>query len=118
MINPKFGDTRWPWPLDPFDARVMAAWPVACAVWAATMYFKEDWGEIKTGVQALLLYGLALFAVWVVTFGSYDSLRKNGLTFGVATGLGAALLAYYYWRQEAARRKAVAPAAAPASPAR
>jgi hypothetical protein len=106
LINPAFTDTRWPWPLDPFDARIMAAWPAACAVWAATMYFGKDWAEIKMGVQTLIVYTTALFVVWLVTFSQYDPARHNGLTFGIATGLVAAPLIFFYWRQEASRRKA------------
>jgi hypothetical protein len=106
FINPQFADTRWPWPLDPFDARIMAAWPAACAVWAATMYFKRDWAEIKMGVQGLMVYVSALFVVWLVTFSQYDPARKNGLTYGVATGLMTLLLIFFYWRQEVARRRA------------
>ena len=106
FFNPAFADTRWPWPLDPFDARIMAAWPAACAVWAATMYFAKDWAEIKMGVQTLIVYTTALFVVWLVTFSQYDPARHNGWTFGIATGLAAALLVFFYWRQAASRRKA------------
>jgi len=100
VIHPAFMDTRWPWPLDPFNARVMAAWPAACAAWALTMYFSKDWAEIKPGVQMLLVYAAALFAVWLFTFPGYDHTRANGITFGVFTGIIAVLLAYFYWRQE------------------
>ncbi len=103
FIHPTFMDTRWPWPLDPFDARIMAAFPAACGVWAATMYFKRSWAEIRMGVQSLIVYGSALFVVWLVTYSSYEAGRKNGLTYGVVTGAFAALLIYFYWRQERAR---------------
>jgi hypothetical protein len=105
FFNPTFADTRWPWPLDMFDARIMAAWPAACAVWAATMYFAQDWSEIKMGMQALIVYLGALFLVWAFTFSQYDLTRHNGITVGIATGLMAALLGFFYWRQEASRRK-------------
>ena len=104
LINPAFANTRWPWSLDPFDARIMAAWPAACAVWAATMYFRNDWAEIKMGVQTLVVYTTALFVVWLVTLSQYDPARKNIVTFGVVTGVAAALLIFFYWRQEASRR--------------
>jgi hypothetical protein len=106
LINPAFTNTRWPWPLDPFNARIMAAWPAACAVWAATMYFGKDWAEIKMGVQTLVVYTTALFVVWLVTLSQYDPARKNIVTFGVVTGAAAALLIFFYWRQEISRRKA------------
>lgn len=107
LINPKFADTRWPWPLDPFDARIMAAWPFGCSVWAATMYFYKDWAEVKMGVRLLAIYATSLFLLWAFTFSQYDPARPNRLTVGVVTGVVALLLIYYYWRQEAARRKLV-----------
>jgi hypothetical protein len=107
FINPPFADTRWPWPLDEFDARIMAAWPAACAVWAVTMYFAKDWAEIKMGMQTLIVYAVPLFIVWLITFPQYDPARENGWTYGVATGLAAASLIFFYWRQEAFRRKPV-----------
>jgi len=105
VIHPAFMDTRWPWPLDPFNARVIAAWPSACAAWALTMYFSKDWAEIKPGVQMLFVYAAALFAVWLFTFPGYDHTRANGITFGVFTGIIALLLTYFYWRQESQPRQ-------------
>jgi len=84
----------------------MTAWPAGCAVWAATRYFGKDWAEIKMGVQTLVVYTAALFVVWLVTLSQYDLARHNGLTFGIAAGLVAALLIFFYWRQEASRHKA------------
>jgi hypothetical protein len=46
-----------------------------------------------------------LIIVWLVTLSQYDPARHNRWTYGVATGLLAALLIYYYWRQESYRRK-------------
>ena len=114
FFNPAFADTRWPWPLNPFDARIMSAWPAACAAWAVTMYFMKDWAEIKIGVRALIAFILPLFVVWTVTFSGYDPARKNGITFGVGTGLMALLLIYGYWRQESARSALRQPQPAPA----
>lgn len=76
MPNPAFTYTRWPWPLNPFNARIMAA-----------MYFGKDWAEIKMGVQTLVVYTAALFVVWLVMLSQYDPARQNGLTFGIAAGL-------------------------------
>lgn len=106
VINPAFMDTRWPWALDAFDARVMAAWMTGSGVWAATMYFAKDWVEIKTGIQSLMLYAVSLFVLWVITFSSYDPARNNRFTMGVAAGLAALALGYYYLKQERYRKKA------------
>ena len=105
FINPEFANTRWPWTLDPFNARVMAAWPAACGAWAATMYFGKDWAEVKMGVQTLIIYAAALFVVWLFTFSQYKPSLSTGLTYGIVCGLVAAALAFLYWRQEVARPK-------------
>ncbi len=103
FINPEFATTRWPWDVQPFDARVMAAWPAACGVWAATMYFLRDWAEIKMGVQMLIVYSASLFVVWALTFSQYKPGLDTGPTYGVICGLVALTLGVLYWRQETAR---------------
>jgi len=109
FINPEFADIRWPWAVDPFDARIMAAWPALCAVWAASLYLRTDWAEVKLGVQLLLLFGFSMFVFWAVTFPGYDPARANRWQFGAVVGVAAVLLAYYYWRQEAARKRVNVP---------
>ena len=94
---------RWPWELNPFDSRIIAAWPAACAAWCITMYGMKDWAEIKIGVRSILLFVLALFVIWIFTFAGYDPARKNGLTFGIGTAVLSAALIYAYWKQEVAR---------------
>jgi hypothetical protein len=106
FFNTNFADQRWPWELNAFDARIVSAWPAACAAWALTMYYMKDWAEVKIGVRSLLLLVLALFIIWVFTYAGYDPERNNRLTFGVGTGLLSAGLIYAYWKQEAARPKA------------
>jgi hypothetical protein len=103
IINPQFTDTRWPWLLNPFNARVMAAWPAGVAMWCATMAFAKDWTEIKMGVQAMILYGTALFVAWLVTLSQYDMTRNNIWTYGGVVGAMPILLAFCYWRQEQKR---------------
>jgi len=103
FMNPDFADTRWPWPILPFDSRVMAAWPVACGVFAATMYFATDWAEVKHGVETILVYVCSLFLLWAFTFTTFDPARKNVLVFGIAPAVLIILLGYYYWRQNSAK---------------
>jgi len=105
FFNTDFSNMRWPWELNPFDSHIMAAWPAACAVWSITMYRMKDWAEIKIGVRSILLFVLALFVIWIFTYAGYDSARKNGLTFGVGTGVLSTMLLYAYWKQEVARLK-------------
>jgi len=47
------------------------------------------------GVQTLIMYAVALFVVWLVMFSQYDPARHNGWTYGIATGLAAALLIFF-----------------------
>ncbi len=100
FISPEFLNTRWPWSLDPFNARIMAAWPAAIAVWAGTMALSKDWAEIKMGIQGFILYGSALFVAWLVTIPDFDRVRHNFWTYGILPAACAVVLAYYYWRQE------------------
>ena len=100
FINPRFMNTRWPWPLDPFNARIMAAFLILAAAWCREVYFAEQWAEIKRAVFGLLIYAASNFALWLVMFPQFDPARKNGLTFGIAFGVFTVLLAYFYFRQE------------------
>ncbi|HEY3312957.1 MAG TPA: hypothetical protein VGK00_15055 [Anaerolineales bacterium] len=104
FFSPDFANTRWPWELNAFDARIMSAWPAGCAVWALSMYRLKDWAEIKVGVRALLIFFLGLFVIWLFTFQGYDPLRKNGLTFGVVSGGVSLVMLYAYWKQDNARK--------------
>jgi hypothetical protein len=106
FINPEFMDTRWPWPLNPFDARIMAAFPILTGLWALYGYRAVDWAEIKRGVAGCLLFTTALFLVWAynLVLGRFEASRENILAFGLVTGVFAILLGYYMIRQERARR--------------
>lgn len=105
FFNPAFADTRWPWELNAMDARIMTAWPAACATWAITMYFMKDWAEVKIGVRALSLFFIALFVIWIFTYASYDQTRNNGISYGITTGALSLGMIYAYWRQWSARPK-------------
>jgi hypothetical protein len=103
FINPEFMDTRWPWALDPFDARIMAAFPIMGGLWALYGSRAKDWAEIKLGVLGILIFNAALFAVWLFNLPQYDFGRENVIQYGIITGVLALLLGYYYVRQERAR---------------
>ncbi len=100
FINPKFLDSRWPWPLDPFNARVIAAFLALAAAWCAEVYFARHWGEVRRAVMGLTIYAVCNFVLWLFIFPNFDPTRENGLTFGVAFGIFSVLLIYYFWKHE------------------
>jgi hypothetical protein len=66
VINPEFAATRWPWELNPLDARMVAAWFLGWSVWCGTMAFASDWDEIRRAAQLFILNGVALLVTAVV----------------------------------------------------
>lgn len=107
FITPEFADTRWPWELDPFNARIAAAFPMLAALWAARVYFMDDWAEAKLGVRGLLVMGSAYIVAYFVYLSRYDFDRANGVVYIVTLVIFTAIIAYFYWRQERARKEFV-----------
>jgi hypothetical protein len=104
IINPAFADTRWPWDLNPLDARIIAAWFMGWAVWVATMAFADDWDEIRLPAALFVLNGVALIGTFIAfssefrptdTAGAY----RNGV---IALTL---LMAGFFAYQEYLRRR-------------
>ena len=107
FISPEFANTRWPWELNPFDSRIIAAWFAGSSVWAVTMYFMKDWAEIKIGVRALMIFIIGELAVWIIASPRYpldhtEIASRQGSTYGAALGIMALWYLYAYWRQEQA----------------
>jgi hypothetical protein len=110
FISPAFATTRWPWALNPFDARIMSAWFAGTAVWSATMYFMKDWAEVKIGVRAILLFLIGLLVAWLLGTSRYEIndtqvAGRQALLYGFSLGVMLAWLSYAYWKQEQARKK-------------
>jgi hypothetical protein len=110
FFTPEFANSRWPWELNAFDARIMSAWFAGSSVWAVTMYFMQDWAEVKVGVRALLFFILGLLGVWLIASPRYELnhteiAARQGLVFGLSLGVMAVWLSFAYWKQEQARKK-------------
>ena len=110
FFSPEFANTRWPWELNAFDARIMSAWFAGCAVWSVTMYFMKDWAEVKMGIRAILLFILGLFVVSLIAFPFFNLTHteisaRQADAFKVVTGLMAVWLLFAYWKQEQAFQK-------------
>jgi hypothetical protein len=85
LVNPEFATKRWPWELNPLDARMVAAWFLGWATWCATMAFASDWDEIRAAVKLFILNGIALLGTVVVFRG--DLLLERGTASGYAGAL-------------------------------
>jgi hypothetical protein len=110
FFTPEFANMRWPWELNPFDARIMSAWFAGTAVWSITMYFMKDWAEVKMGVRAILLFLSGLLGVWIFASSRYELnhtgiAAKQGLIYGIGLAVFVAWLIYAYWKQEQAHIK-------------
>jgi hypothetical protein len=72
VINPEFAANRWPWELNPLDARMVAAWFLGWSAWTGTMAFAQDWDEIRLAARLNILNGIALMATIAVLYPSFD----------------------------------------------
>jgi hypothetical protein len=103
VVNPEFAVRRWPWELNPLDARIVGAWFLGWAFWAGTMAFAEDWDEIKRACQLFMLNGSVLFVAALVF--REDFLPGRGTVQGYAGALllFTIVMAGLYVLQERAR---------------
>jgi len=101
--NPDFAVKRWPWELNPLDARIVGAWFLGWAVWSGTMAFAVDWDEIKRACQLFILNGAVLFVAAVIFRDEF--LPGRGTAIGYTGGLALLTLVMtgLYLLQERAR---------------
>ena len=106
FFDPTFANFRWPWDLNAFDSRIMSAFAAGAGAWAAGMYFRKDWAEIKVGFLGITLFNTALSAMSIITFFTtswWVPGRHNAWTFILGMFTYAILLWYCYWKQETSR---------------
>jgi hypothetical protein len=117
LINPEFAARRWPWELNPLDARIMAAWLLGWSAWAGTMAFARDWDEIRLAARLNIVNGLALLATVALFLGLFDfSGKRTTLSYvGGLVFLTAGMLLFYYV-QERRRPQARFAGRSPAPP--
>jgi hypothetical protein len=107
FFTPEFADSRWPWDLNPFDARIMSAWFAGVSVWSLTMYFMKDWAEVKMGVRAILLFLVGLLVVSLLGFARYplndtEIAAKQALVYTIGLVVMVGWVSFAYWKQEQA----------------
>jgi hypothetical protein len=103
LVNPEFAASRWPWELNPLDARMVAAWFLGWSVWCGTMAFAQDWDEIRTAARLFILNGVALLAVTVIFRDEFLPGRGTAIGFVVALAVGTGVMAGFHVLQDRRR---------------
>jgi hypothetical protein len=109
IINPEFAATRWPWELNPLDARIVAAWFLGWSVWSGTMAFARDWDEIIVAARLFILNGLALAVAIVVFRGEFLPDRPTISSFVGGVAVMTVAMVGFYLLQERRRPAPTAP---------
>jgi hypothetical protein len=104
FINPaKFITNYWPWPVTPFDARIMSSFFAGIVFWVARMKALNNWPEIRMGMQGLILFFGGHFLVWIFNLvtGQFDPVRSLATwVYGIVMGMLAILLLLFYLQPE------------------
>ena len=103
VINPQWLTLRWPWDLNPFDARIIAAWFLGWSVWAGSMALAADWDEIRRGVLLNILFGAAVTLSVIVFRAEFDFRRPTSGVYAFLVAVVTLLLIFFYWRQQRSR---------------
>lgn len=118
VVNPEFAATRWPWELNPLDARIVGAWFLGWAFWCGTMAFAFDWDEIKRGCQLFILSGVAFLVAAVVFRDEFLEGKDTVVGYAGALVVLTAAMTGLYLLQERGRPSGVSgPAQTLADPA-
>ncbi|MCO6450461.1 MAG: hypothetical protein J5I90_06690 [Caldilineales bacterium] len=103
VINPQWLDLRWPWDLNEFDARIMAAWFLGWVGWAGAMAMAEDWDEVRLAGLLNLVLGVALILALIAFRNEFDFGRGAARNYAVALAFFTAGMGFFVWRQERSR---------------
>jgi hypothetical protein len=102
VINPEFAANRWPWELNPLDARIVAAWFLGWSFWCGTMAFARDWDEIRAPAALFILNLVALVGTLIVFRDGF--LERGTLTsYGGGVAAVAGLMIAFFVLQERRR---------------
>lgn len=103
FLNPEFAANRWPWELNPLDARMVSAWFLGWAAWSGTLAFATDWDEIRTAVRLFIVNGVALAAVAIAFRETFIPDRGSAAAFTIAIVVMTAIMFGFLVLQERAR---------------
>ena len=107
LINPEFAAQRWPWGLNPLDARIAAAWALGWSFWCGTMAFARDWDEIRTAARLFIVNGVALLATMVPFADGLTGKTASTYVVGILILTGG-MIAFYVLQERWRRRLASA----------
>lgn len=102
-VNPEFAARRWPWELNPLDARMSAAWFLGWSTWSATMAFASDWDEIRLPTRLFIVNGVALAATIVVFRDGFLPGRGTLSSYIVGIAAMTAVMVAWHWLHERRR---------------
>lgn len=108
FVNPEFAASRWPWELNPLDARIVAAWFLGWSAWSGTMAFAGDWDEIRTAARLFILNGLALIAVTLAFRDEFLPGRGTAVGFALGVASMTVVMAVFHVLQDRRRPTDVA----------
>lgn len=95
----------WPWELAPVTARVVAGFAASFCVWAVALALREDWEEMKFGMQMNLLWLAALLVTFVAFIGEANLNRAGTIPYVGFLTVALVALAICYVLQENSRRR-------------
>lgn len=103
VINPRWLDLRFPWDLNEFDARIIAAWLLGWSVWAGTMAFARDWDEVRQAGALGILFGVAVCATLLAFRAEFDFARSTTRAYAGLAVFFTLGMAFFYWQQQRRR---------------
>ncbi|MBI5879487.1 MAG: hypothetical protein HZB53_17700 [Chloroflexi bacterium] len=103
FVSPAALANIWPWDLAPVTARVAAGFLIAFCIWSVTLAARDDWEEVKFGMQMNLLWYALVLVSYLVFISEVRWDRMLALPFPIVlASLLAALGAAYVWQERRA----------------
>lgn len=103
VINPEWLGRRWPWDLNPFDARIVAAWWLAAAGWAGSMARARYWDEVRLGAVGNLILTGALTVASLAFFPYFNHTHPTVGQYVIGLAVLSLALGFFIWQHERRR---------------
>ena len=103
VISPEWLNRRWPWDLNPFDARIVAAWWLGLMGWAGSMAMMRDWDEVRLGAIGNLILTGALTVASLVFLPYFNHTHPTVWQYVIGVALLSLALVFFIWQHERRR---------------